>query len=145
MSKFINPWKPEGKFYNNDIVADNANNTSNQTYSENKTNGIRTVRNVSKKSIWCKNESNSRVFEVLSGASTNKRIDGLTHWNKPGEVFKVADRIDKIFGITVYDEGIAFDTVFWPLDREFNLLLGGGWLTEPPDDGWNLIFEKSDQ
>lgn len=142
MGKFKNPWGPEGKYWDKNALQNNVLDRIGGK-KEKVSPGIRTVRNVSKQSIWCKNEDDSGVFEVASGGETDKGIDGLTHWAKPKQVFKVAAGLDKVFGITVYDEGIAFDTAFWPLDKEFNALLGGGWLSEPPDDGWKPIFEKA--
>jgi len=138
-NNFTNPWGPGGKYWNTNALQNNVLDSEKLKTSS----GIRTVRNSSKQSIWCKNEDDSGVFEIQSCNSTDKRIDGLTHWVRPKQVFKVVTGLDKAFGITVYDEGIAFNTTFFPIDKDFNELIGGGWLTSPPDNGWKLIFEKA--
>lgn len=102
-----------------------------------------TVRNYSKFTIWCKNEDDSGVFSITSGEKTKSRIDGLTHPARPGEVFKVVTIMMDYFGLDVYDNGISFQSAFWPIDKDLNELLGGGWLQSPPDSGWNPIFEKA--
>lgn len=101
------------------------------------------VRNFSRSSVWCKNENDSGVFEVPPGDKTKRRIDGLTHPKKPGQVYKVVTTMMDLLGIDVFDDGLAFQSSFFPIDKDINALGGGGWLTAPPDDGWNPIFEKA--
>jgi hypothetical protein len=80
---------------------------------------------------------------VAAGNTSNSSIDGLTYWGKPGCVFKVVSNFDFIFGLTVTNHGIAFKVGAFPMAKELNALLGGGWLLTPPDDGWIPIFEQA--
>ncbi len=146
-NKFENPWDVGGEEWeSNALNHKKANNSMDQNSideEENYTGIFYTVYNKSDKSIWCKNEDDSGVFEVKSGKKTKRRIDGLTHWNKRGEVFKIVTGLDVLFGIVVSNQGLRFSTAMWPLDEDINTLFRGGWLSSSPDAGWDPIFEKA--
>jgi hypothetical protein len=107
---------------------------------------IPTLVNKSNSTIWLKPENNSlSPMSLAPGKSTTMRIDGVTHPNYPGKVFKVNTLFEVTFGIEVNRNGVIVgaNSALWPFPAEFNYLFGGGWLTDPPDNGWNDIFNKA--
>jgi hypothetical protein len=74
------------------------------------------------------------------GSTIDFMVDGITHPNFPAQVFKAVDYIDLIFGINVTPNFIYVNT---SEGIELNQLGGGGWMNQPPDPGWNAIFEKA--
>jgi len=143
MRTLRNPWATGGEYWKANALQNSVLNQDYSNITKNSDSRIRTIRNASKATIWCKNEKDCEVFALDSGEITSSRIDGITLWTKPKEVFKVVTGLEVLFGITVYDEGIAFDSALWPLDKEFNVVLGGGWLKSPPDAFWTSIFAKA--
>ena len=97
-----------------------------------------------KYTIWYKPENNDLPQSLGAGKSTTKRIDGVTHPNHPGKVFKVVDGFDVAFGIFADSDGISVgNSILQIISQDLNELLGGGWLSAPPDSGWGAIFEKA--
>ncbi len=140
---FANPWGKDGEYWKQNAVHESV--LSSKEIGQNgSTNTLfHVVRNFSNYIIWCKNENDSNVFQLKPNEKTNSRIDGLTHPTKPGEVFKVVTIMMDLFGLDVYNNGIAFQSAFWPFDKDLNELGNGGWLSSAPDPTWNLIFEKA--
>jgi RHS repeat-associated protein len=108
-------------------------------------NGLSTLTNNSKYTIWFKPENNDLPPQSLrAGESTTMRIDGVTHPNHSGKVFKVVNNFDVVFGVFADSDGISVGkSILDVISQELNELLGGGWLSAPPDSGWDAIFEKA--
>ncbi len=105
-----------------------------------------TLINNTNATIWIKPENNSlSPMSLAPGQSTTMRVDGVTHPSYPGQVFKVRTGFDTAFGIEANRNGVIVgaNSALWPLPAELNYLLGGGWLTAPPDACWNDIFNKA--
>jgi RHS repeat-associated protein len=106
---------------------------------------ITTLTNNSKSVIWFKPEDNKLApVSLAPGNSTSMRIDGVTHPLYPGQVYKVIDKMDILFGVEATNSGICIgcNSLVWPMPGEFNALGGGGWLSQPPY-GWEAIFDKA--
>ncbi|OYU95575.1 MAG: hypothetical protein CFE21_10555 [Bacteroidetes bacterium B1(2017)] len=105
-----------------------------------------TLINTSNSTIWLKPENNNlEPISLAPGNSTSIRIDGITHPSRPGQVLKVVSGFDVLFGIEANNNGVSIgqNNFLWPLPNELNILFGGGWLTIPPDNGWDEIFKRA--
>jgi RHS repeat-associated protein len=105
-----------------------------------------TLINNTNATIWVKPEDNSlSPISLAPGKSTTIRVDGVTHPSYPGQVFKVRSGFDILFGIEANQDGVIVgaNSALWPLPAEANYLFGGGWLTAPPNAGWNDIFNRA--
>jgi uncharacterized protein RhaS with RHS repeats len=139
---------------NSDKNLSNTKNVENGTEIEEKLRSLKdgssqslpTLTNNTKFEIWFKPENNKlSPMSLAPGTSTTIRVDGVTHPSYPGKVFKVVDFIDLAFGVSANTSGICVgcNTLLYPLPGELNVLGGGGWLSAPPDTGWEPIFEKA--
>ena len=100
-----------------------------------------TLSNSSGHDVWYKPENSSIAEKLQSGYGIKSDIDGVTHYLHLGKVYKVTDIIGTIRATT---QGIATgNPVIWPIPGEVNALIGGGWLSTPPDPGWYDIFNHS--
>jgi len=72
-------------------------------------------------------------------------VDGVTAPGRPGEVFKITDPFsNNLTGVTVFKRFVSVEPrAFWPIPNDINRLGGGGWLSSPPDPGWNEIFQRA--
>jgi len=111
--------------------------------------GTTTVENNTRSTIWLKPEYNKLgPVSLAPGKTTTMRIDGLTHPNYPGQVFKVATGVDVIFGVKANSWNVFVND---GIGMELNQILGGGWIDQSwlkvqhdnKDFGWDSIFHKS--
>ena len=108
--------------------------------------GFYTVINYTKSTIWLQPEDGSAPKSLAPGTSTTTRIDGLTHPNYPGQIYKVRAAFDVTFGVEATEKGITVGgtNLFWPLPQDTNELFGGGWKSPPFGSGYfDKLFEKA--
>ena len=112
-----------------------------------------TVKNQSGETIYYKPETNNPIkgirgdgaYPLRNGRALVDPIDGVTAPGRPGEVFKITNPFsNRATGVTVYDNFVLIEPrALWPITNDLNQLGGGGWLTSPPNAGWNNIFRMS--
>ena len=117
---------------------------TNQAMHKNENKGGYTLKNKTDKTVWVKPEDNALPPQAVKpGQTIYMRIDGVTHPEYPGKVFKVVNKFDKYFGVKVYPWKVQVGLATWPYPQIFNYIGHGGWLSAPPDAGWNAIFQKA--
>ena len=128
---------------NTDALSDGKEEPAN---SKSKNQSIPTLVNYSKSTIWFQPEDGSAPRSLDPGTSTTIRIDGLTHPNYPGKIYKVRAAFDVVFGVEATRNGVTVGgkTLLWPLPQEVNEAGGGGWKSPPFGGGYfNKLFEKA--
>ena len=96
-----------------------------------------TLINNTSYTIWVRPETNKLpIFSLSPGQSTTKEIDGFTHPDYPGQIYKIITGISTLFTTIVSDGGMicigCTDFIgFTGLPERFNRSRGGG-LKSPP-------------
>jgi RHS repeat-associated protein len=92
--------------------------------------------------IWFQSEDGSAVRSLEPGTSSRIKIDGLTHPNYPGQIYKVRAAFDYYFGVVAGPDGIYFPGA--PIPQLINETFGGGWKSYPCCGGYfEALFEKA--
>ncbi|MDY0078735.1 MAG: RHS repeat-associated core domain-containing protein, partial [Bacteroidales bacterium] len=107
-----------------------------------------TVKNNSGETIYYKPEATDPLrgikgaYPIRDGNGIRHAVDGLTAPGKPGQVFKITDPFNTA-SISVNYSSVSIDKPYVFGELSLNRVMGGGWLTTPPDKGWYQIFKMA--
>ena len=105
-----------------------------------------TLTNWTNSTIWFEPEKGGEPKSLAPYTNTYIHIDGVTHPNYPGQIYKVKTGMD-LLGVEVFPKGIIIgirEYKAYPIAQEVNEKFGGGWKSYPCCGGYfDKLFEKA--
>lgn len=105
-----------------------------------------TLTNWTNSTIWFEPEKGGEPKSLAPYTNTYIHIDGVTHPNYPGQIYKVKTGMD-LLGVEVFPKGIIIgirEYKAYPIAQEVNERFGGGWKSYPCCGGYfDKLFEKA--